>query len=801
MADIRYVFTTTGHESVERAFIGIEQAARRSARGVEQSYAGQERAARRTASVQEREAKRPVSRLEQLAKQVERDQIRAAKREEQEKARAIQRIQRVREKAVTDDVRRDERAAQAKIRLEQRIAKERERSLMASERMRDRQATTELLRSRAHQERLSRMRASLGRRVGTIREDASLRLQDARDRIAEQKRVARLGMIEGAVRGVAIAGAPALALGAGVGGAAVKDAYALQSAANRISINSRKAGQEFIDPTTLRKEFEATALASRGTIRPEQVADAVSRFITMTGDVGSARKLQGTFATVATASDADIGSVAETAAAISQQFKIDGIDQFRESLALLVMQGKEGAFELKDAASQYQRLAASAASFNIGTGVEAVRTLGGLTQMARTATPSPEGAATAVENLFTNLKLKADDLMGEGVDVYTRDKSGKATGTKNIRDILPELITNVGGSDIDTKNALLAKYLGEQGIRSVNPLIAEFTRTFQGAKGNDAARSAAGRGAVEKMLAGFTNAPGSWQDIETDAAQAKQGPGAKFAAMWDRVTAAAGDKLLPVLDRMVETFELSEGAIDAFVGTLELLLEWMSMAGQAFGILKNPIDDKELRKKQEQRRIKQIDKELAALPSEEKAQALAAAGDLEGAMAMAAKINAPETIMAEGRLNNAKALAQAKLGTVEGIDAKMAKATALGTGANSAQQFQQIYANLGANGDSAEAQVRANIMAHALAANPASEEFSTKDFIQGENADQRAARLGFAQGQAERKTLAGGGQNTEVETAAKGIAAMLERITKSAGPAAAALEKMGQAAQPSISSG
>jgi hypothetical protein len=795
MADVRYVFTASGHESVERAFIGIEQAARKSSRGVERAYEGQERAARRSASVQESAARRPASRLEQLARQVERDQIRAAQREARAKTQALQYVQRIRDRHFADEQRKEERSLQVKSRTEQRIAKERERAMAYVARIRDKHFADE---ERKHQQGV---RSAV--RAGEAKGRAQFRLeQQFRERM-QRERSGTLGRIGGEMRGAALGGAAAIgALGVGVGGAAVKDAYALQSAANRISINSRKSGEKFIDATTLRKEFEATALASGGTVKGEQVADAVSRYITMTGDIKSARQLQGTFATVATATDADIGAVAETAAAISEQFKINGIEEFRESLALLVAQGKSGAFELKDAATQYQRLAASAGSFNIGTGVEAVKTLGGLTQIARSATGSPESAATAVENLFTNLKLKADDLAGEDVDIYTRDKKGNATGTRKVQDIIADMIQKVGGSDIDIKNEKLAKYLGEQGIRSVNPLIAEFTRTFHSAKGNEKAKSAAGRASVEAMIQRFTNVPGSWQDVETDAAQAKGGPGAKFSAMWDKMTAAAGDKLLPVLDRMIDSFELSDGAIDAFVGTLEILLEWMQMVGRAFGILKSPIDDKELRKKQEQRRIKQIDKDLAALPSEENAMALAAKGDLEGAMAIAAKVNAPETILAEGRLNNAKAIAQSKLGITTNIDEKLGAAGKLGIGAQSAQEFEKIYAGLGSSPDSAEAQVRANIVAHSLAANPASDTYSTKDFIPGENADQRAARLGFGQGQAERKLQHGGkADEAGAQVAATGLAAILERITKSAAPAAAALEKMGQAAQPSISSG
>jgi hypothetical protein len=795
MADVRYVFTASGHESVERAFIGIEQAARKSSRGVERAYEGQEKAARRSASVQESAARRPASRLEQLARQVERDQIRAAQREARAKTQALQHVQRIRDRHFADEQRKEERSLQVKSRTEQRIAKERERSMAYVARIRDKHFADE---ERRHQQGV---RSAV--RAGEAKGRAQHRLEQQFRERTQRGRSGTLGRIGGEMKGAALGGAAAIgALGVGVGGAAVKDAYALQSAANRISINSRKSGEKFIDATTLRKEFEATALASGGTVKGEQVADAVSRYITMTGDIKSARQLQGTFATVATATDADIGAVAETAAAISEQFKINGIEEFRESLALLVAQGKSGAFELKDAATQYQRLAASAGSFNIGTGVEAVKTLGGLTQIARSATGSPESAATAVENLFTNLKLKADDLAGEDVDIYTRDKKGNATGTRKVQDIIADMVQKVGGSDIDVKNEKLAKYLGEQGIRSVNPLIAEFTRTFHDTKGNEKAKSAAGRTAVEAMIQRFTNVPGSWQDVEVDAQQAKAGPGAKFSAMWDKVTAAAGEKLLPVLDRMLDTFEVTEGAVDTFVGTLEVLLEMLQAFGQAMGILKNPMENKEYRKRQEENRIKKIDKQISELPSEEKAMALAATGDLQGAMEIGAKINSPEVILQQGRLNNDKALAQSRIAALNNVEKSLGTSEAVGYNAKSAGGFAEAYLGMGASGDTPQARERAQMIAKALASKPMESIFSNESMLDGENADQRAARLGFARSVAEQKIQHGGkADEAGAQVAATGLAAILERITKSAAPAAAALEKMGQAAQPSISSG
>ncbi|MGK3981307.1 phage tail tape measure protein [Sorangium sp. So ce118] len=821
MSEIRYQFVATGQQSVERAFQTIEAAAKRNAKAVEGAYVSQERAARRSAAVQEREARRPVDRLAQLAKQVERDQIRAAQREAREKAQAIQYVQRIRERHFADQQKQGERAAAQAVRSEQKASKLRERVLTAESRLRDRMATTdarredqhqgrmarnremEANRERAHQDRLTRMKESAGRRVSRIHEDAAIRQQRAegraRERIADSRRSAMYGAIGGALRGAVLGGGTAgLVLGAGVAGAAVKDAYSLQSISNRISINSRKSGQEFMDPTRLRKEFEATALATRGVVSAEDVATGTQAFISKTGDIGKARKFMSTFATTAAATGSSFSDISNAGAELAKKFSLETAEEMQAALASVTFGGKEGAFEISDAATKYAKLASAGATFGLDKGVKGVQTLQGLSQIAMDATGDRDTATTAVEAMFRQIVTESKGIEKLGVDVFTDDSRTK---TRSITDLLPEIMAATGGDKV-----LLQDIFKDEGKRAVNPLIDTFTQAYQGAKGKDgkkatdAERVAAGKAAVSTQLSNAINAPGTFKDLQMDAEQAVDSP-AKMAQAWERLTAAAADKLMPALDRMVETFEVSEGAVDAFVGTLEVLLEMMGVMGRALGILKDPMEDKGYRKRQEQNRVKKAERELASLPSEEKAAALAAAGDIAGAAAMRAQLNDPATQQRRQRLVVERDLAASKLGMTENIDEKLGKATALGSSAKSAQEFASLYASMGANGDSAEAQVRANIMAHALAANPTNDTYSTKDFIPGENADQRAARLGFGQGQAERKAGAGGSQNDEVAMAAKGgIAAILE-MAKAAREAAPALRKLGESQQPSISSG
>jgi hypothetical protein len=826
MADIRYTFVSSGQQSVERAFQTIEAAAKRSARTVEASYVSQERAARRSAGMQEREARRPVGRLAQLAKQVERDQIQAAQREARAKAQALQYVQRIRERHFADQQRQGERAATQTVRTEQKASKLRERVMAAEARVRDRMVAadarredqhrqrmarsreTDAQKQRVHEERVARMKESMHRRTDRIRQDGlagedRLR-QKARERIADSRRGAMYGGIESGIRGVVLGGGTAaLALGAGVGGAAVKDAYALQSIANRLSINSRKSGQEFMDPTRLRKEFEATALATRGVVSAEDVATGTSAFVTKTGDVGKARSFMSTFATTSAATGASFEDIANAGAELSKKFAINTVEEMQAALASVTFGGKEGAFEIADAAQKYAKLASAGAKFGLDKGVGGVKVLQGLSQIAMDSTGDRDVATTGVEAMLRQIVSESDTIErlngGNGPKVFTDDSRTK---TMPIEKLLPDVIAAAGGDLVK-----LQKIFGDEGSRGINPLITSFNDAYSGAQGSngkkatDAERTAAGKAAVQAKLDAAINAPGTFKDIQMDADKAVDTP-AKLAASWERLTSAAGDKLMPILDRMADRFEVSGGALDAFVGTLEVLLEMIQSWGRIFGVLKDPMEDKGSRERMEKDRIKNAERQLAALPSDAKAAALDAAGDHAGANAMRKQLNSPGMVAQRNKLLMEKAVAESKLSMTETIDDKLGKAGKLGSDAQSAQEFEKIYAGLGASPDSAEAQFRANIVSHSLASNPNSEMFATKDFIPGENADQRAARLGFGQGQAERKIQHGGkGDEAGAEITAKGVSGAFSEFIRNMKEASGAAKKFSESQQPSISSG
>lgn len=540
MPELRYQFVASGHQAVTEALRSIEGAAKastgavreldralvlRAPRGLgagggggggagrgaseqqrlaQRVAADQERAARRASNAQEREMARAVAAANRSGKEQERAHARAAKAAERASDRAIA----------------------AKKREEDRKWREVERTSARIQ-----------------------------------REDARAAASSARAAARNAKAHRRM---VGAAGSAIIGGAGRLlSIGGDLVGGAVRESLATQGVANRVSISSRKAGQDFADPTKLRKEFEGAALANPG-VSAEQVGEAAKAYIELTGDLDTARASLGTFATVASATGADIKHVATAAASLGDKFDVKKPEEMRQVLAALAFQGKEGAIELKDVATQFQRLAAAGSSFGLPKGPEGVAKLGGFLQVARQGTGNARSAATAVENVFAAFSKK-----GAVHGLY--DKGGKK---KEFNHLIADEIAFLGGSDIASKEKALTKKFGAQGMRAINPLFAAYRSAAEGKKGKEAQE--AGRSKVLEVLEDMTRAGAAWSEIEKDAARAQEASSAKLSAAWEQLKAAAGDKLAPTLATLAT--KLVEGGVDPFITTVQALGEAATLA-------------------------------------------------------------------------------------------------------------------------------------------------------------------------------------------------------------------------------
>jgi hypothetical protein len=409
----------------------------------------------------------------------------------------------------------------------------------------------------------------------------------------------------------------ALAAGAalvGVGGLATRDAVRLQEASNRISINARGSGQGFVDPTELRREFENTAIATPG-IKGADVAEAVQGFVTKTGELGVGRKLQRTFATTASATGADIRDVSSAGADLFQKFGIRSEKEMQEALAALTFQGKSGAFELADIGSKFAKIGSAGARFGVDKGLQGVKTMGGLSQIAMSATGDRDTAATAVEATLRQLIAQSGALKKQGVNVFDQ----KTGATRDLPSVLAETIAKVGGGDMEKKAVGLQKIFGDEGIRGISPLIAAFGEGAKGAAGKDgktateAERMAAGLARVRAELDKAINAPGTWADVQKDAAQAQKDTSARMDAAWAKVVSIAGEKIVPELTKLVESLAGTPELFTALQVTIGGLIDML----KALGILsETPKETPQEAVEREKKALAATQTELAALPQD-----------------------------------------------------------------------------------------------------------------------------------------------------------------------------------------
>lgn len=476
----------------------------------------------------------------------------AAKRAAANEDKRAKKLRRNRARNRLKRIREAKKAAQQEVRIAEKAARDLERA-----------ETKAAQKSERRRRKLRRNRARARLRRIREAEKATKAEARARDR-AQRERTQRRRRVGRAALGVAGAAAGAI-IGAttAVSSAAVRQQVTLEEKSRRLAIQSRKAGETVTDPRQIAAKAQQVAIDVGGTTA-ESVIDAMSLFVQRTGRFDLADAMAGTFATAARATGAQADEIAGAAADLFQKFDITSIEEMQDAMAALTFQGKKGAFELKDAAAQFPKLAAAAQRLGGFQGAEGVRQLGGLTQIARASTGSPEEATTALEAVFSALTTKQKPLGRAGVDVFD-PKTGAA---RDITTLLTDVITKVGGSDIAKKKGELAQIFGRRGIRALSPLIAAYAKAQT--EGKNAQE------AVTAVLNEAIDAPGTWNDVVEDAAIANKSLSAQLTTAWESIVAASGGTLTPAIMNLATTitsFLTEGGGLEAIAFAFDVVAE------------------------------------------------------------------------------------------------------------------------------------------------------------------------------------------------------------------------------------
>lgn len=208
-------------------------------------------------------------------------------------------------------------------------------------------------------------------------------------------------------------------------------------------------------------------------IDPSQLTSSVEAILESTGDLKFA---EGNLKTLATAIQAT-GAEGKSIGQIAVEFQKMGITKPKDMLEafdILNVQGKEGAFTLKELAGLGPRVV-SAYKATGRTGLSAVREMGAALQSIRKGTENSDRAATAFEAMLGVMgdAEKIKKLTQGGIVLFDPEKLKKGERVlRPINELMVEIVKKTKGQQVH-----LSTVFDRESMRAFNSLSGEFLAT------------------------------------------------------------------------------------------------------------------------------------------------------------------------------------------------------------------------------------------------------------------------------------------------------------------------------------
>ena len=300
---------------------------------------------------------------------------------------------------------------------------------------------------------------------------------------------------------------------------------------------------------------------------------ALRQFVSITGDFETGKKLLPSLTKTALATGANTSDVAGTAGNVMLQLQSNGVKgadalkQLNDVLATVAAQGKKGSIEFKDMAQIMAQVGASTS--NLGGKVsDRIATMGALAQLSRRGgSPNAAESATAMMRMSDDMLKNAKrfkHLPGGGVDVFRYDKQHHAIGLRDPVSVLSEAYRKSGG-DIRKTSSLF-------GIRGKKGADAFFNIARQMGHGN----VDKGITAANLTFQEFFKARMSTGERDKSASFAENQPGMKSAAAMEKFNREVGERLIPVLTKLIPKFEELIPDIAKAATTVSNFIGWAS---------------------------------------------------------------------------------------------------------------------------------------------------------------------------------------------------------------------------------
>ena len=342
-----------------------------------------------------------------------------------------------------------------------------------------------------------------------------------------------------------------LAMGAGIAmaggiGAAVRENVSIEDMAKDIAVRGRNPGGQRLNPSDIANNARRTAMAVPGA-RGKDVLAGTSVFLEKTGDLDAAQRASKIIAEIAIATGANMEDVAGGAASLFQQFDTGktNMEDMREQLGLFVIQGKKGAFEMKDMAGGIERLAAAAKVLGVRGDIKQVAGIGALAQFTRRASGTGERATTSLEGSFQILMRKQGLIKKRYKGDDGKEFNVKAEVEKDIISVLPNLFKAMGGDE-----EKLLNIFSKRSSTAVLELFSQFKKLEeQTGSQSEAAKI------LTQRIRDMADAENVAKEMAVDLADQQQTASKRLDAAWERVVQAFGSGPgLDAINALIDSF-------------------------------------------------------------------------------------------------------------------------------------------------------------------------------------------------------------------------------------------------------
>lgn len=250
--------------------------------------------------------------------------------------------------------------------------------------------------------------------------------------------------------------------------AVVKSAAAMETRLARLGITADKSNEEMRE---LNEEIYKIAQNRSINVSADSIISGMEQIVAKTGDFDAAAeniKNLGLVISATVASGEDAGAMI---ADLIEKFGIKTPKELLQTLDLLASQGKAGAFELADLATQGNRVMSAYAGIG-RTGKAATAELGALMQIIRKGVGSSEQAATALEAYMRALNdvQTRERLKNSGISLFEADDPKKM---RSAVEIMKDVIAKANG-DISKIGQV---FISSEAMRAFSAAALEFQKT------------------------------------------------------------------------------------------------------------------------------------------------------------------------------------------------------------------------------------------------------------------------------------------------------------------------------------